>query len=79
MSGETVSTDQKLGQLYECFGGSMYHVNLPAPGDTYFVLATDYQKVRGLLEIAKEEHYCGVNVANCSSPFCIAMRAAGEV
>jgi len=36
------------------------------------------EQLRGLLDLAKEEHYCGPDVEKCVSPFCQAMRAAGE-
>lgn len=39
--------------------------------------AAEIKKLRGLLAAAKEEHYCGLK-SDCGSPFCKAMRAAGE-
>ena len=33
-------------------------------------------QLRQLLDLARDEHFCGI--ADCGSPFCKAMRAAGE-
>lgn len=41
-------------------------------------LLKEVDRLRRLLDLAKDEHYCGNRRPKCGSPFCDGMRAAGE-
>ena len=46
-------------------------------GRWFNAMADRIELLRGLLNTAKEEHYCGPG-SDCKSPFCVVMRETGQ-